>query len=117
MGEEHRKRKRYFKVHLLEEELALLDVKASEAGMSKSEFIRNMIVYGAAHERTMFSKKDTATLIYELNRIGNNINQIAWVANANKVVDEGEFEGVKIALMELLSEYDKFVRGKSNGTY
>ena len=117
MAEEHRRRQRYFKVHLLDEELALLDAKSDEAGMSKSEFIRNMIMFGAAHERTIFSKDDSAALIYELNRIGNNINQIAYWANAKKNIEERDFQSMYDNYMELLSAYDKFIRGKSNGDY
>ena len=117
MGEKHRKRQRYFKVHLLEEELAILDAKADEAEMNKSEYIRNMIMFGAAHERTIFSKKDSEALIYELNRIGNNINQIAYRANANRIIDERDFQSMYDNYMELLSAYDKFIRGKSHGDY
>lgn len=117
MGEEHRRRKRYFKVHLLEEELAILDAKADEAEMSKSEFIRNMILFGAAHERTTFSKADSEALIYELNRIGNNINQIAYRANANKAIDQRDFRNMYDTYMDLLSAYDRFIRGKADGDY
>lgn len=115
--EENRKRKRKLNVYLLEEELAILDAKADEAEMNKSEYIRNMIMFGAAHERTIFSRKDSEALIYELNRIGNNINQIAYRANANRVIDERDFQNMYDNYMELLSAYDKFIRGKSNGDY
>lgn len=113
MGEDSRKRKRYFKVHLLDEELEILKAKADEAEMNKSEYIRNMIMFGAAHERTVFSKKDSETLIYEINRIGNNVNQIALVANTYKIVDEYEFQNLYQSYLELLSLYDKFIRGKA----
>lgn len=117
MGEESRRRKRYFKVHLLDEELSLLDMKADEASMSKSEFIRNMILFGAAHERTMFSKEDSRALIYELNRIGNNVNQIAVRVNTNRAVDERDFQSLRDNFLELLGAYDDFIRGKGNGNY
>lgn len=117
MGEDSRKRQRYFKVHLLDEELEILNAKADEAGMNKSEYIRNMILFGAAHERTLFSKKDTESLLYEINRIGNNINQIAYRANANKTIDERDFRDMYTNYTELLSVYDKFIRGKTNGDY
>ena len=117
MGEDSRKRQRYFKVHLLDEELEILNAKADEAGMNKSEYIRNMILFGVAHERTLFSKKDTESLLYEINRIGNNINQIAYRANANKTIDERDFQDMYTNYTELLSVYDKFIRGKTNGDY
>lgn len=117
LGEENRKRQRYFKVHLLDEELAILDAKADEADMTKSEYIRNIIMFGAAHERTVFSKKDAEALLYEINRIGNNINQIAYRANSNKQIDERDFVSMYDNYMELLAAYDKFIRGNSNGDY
>lgn len=111
MGEEHRKRQRYFKVHLLDEELAILDAKADEAGMSKSEFVRNVILFGAAHERTNFTKKESEALFYELNRIGNNINQIAFRANSRKTVDERDFKGLYDNYVELLAAYERLIVG------
>jgi len=117
MGEANRKRTRKLNVYLLDEELAIFDAKADEAEMSKSAFIRNMIMFGEVHERTMFSKKDTEALLYEVNRIGNNINQIAFRANSNKTIDERDFQNMYDNYMELLSVYDKFMRGKSNGDY
>jgi len=117
MGERSRKRTRKLNVYLLDEELAILEAKSDEAQMSKSEYIRNMIMFGAAHERTMFSKKDTEALLYEINRIGNNLNQIAYRANSNKTIDERDFQSMYYNYLELLSVYDKFMRGKANGDY
>ena len=112
MGEEHRKRQRYFKVHLLDEELAILEAKADEAGLNKSDYIRNMIMFGAAHERTKFTKQTGEKIVYELNRIGNNINQIAFRANSNKTIDERDFLSLYDNYMELLAECDRFLRSK-----
>lgn len=117
MGEESRKRKRYFKVHLLDEELAILDAKADEAEMSKSEYIRNVILFGAAHRRTVFSKEDTKELIYEINRIGNNLNQIAYRANSNRTIDERDFQNLYDNYVDLLGQFDDFVMGRYNGNY
>lgn len=117
MAEENRKRKRYFKVHLLDEELAILDAKADELEMSKSEYIRNIIVFGTAYKRSIFSKEETKEFIYEINRIGNNLNQIAYRANANKTIDEIDFQNLYDNYIELLGQFDYFVRGKYNGNY
>ena len=117
MSTPSRQRNRQFSVYLLEEEMAILEAKKDEAGMTKSEFIRNMILFGAAHERTTFSKADSEALIYELNRIGNNINQIAFRANANRTIDWRDFRSMYDDYMELLSAYDQFIRGKATGDY
>lgn len=115
MAEESRKRKRKLNVYLLDKELEILNAKADEANMNKSDYIRNVILFGAAHERTMFSRREAEKLHYEINRIGNNINQIAYRANANKTIDERDFKNMYQNYMELLSIYDNFIRGKING--
>ena len=115
MGEANRKRTRKLNVYLLDEELEILNAKIDEANMSKSEYIRNMILFGAAHERTMFTKKETEALLYEINRIGNNLNQIAYRANANGMINTKDFQDLYENYTELLSTYDQLIRGKSNG--
>lgn len=109
MSEESRKRNRCFNVRLLEEELAILDAKADEAQMTKSEYIRNMILFGAAHERANFSKKDTKAMLYELNRIGNNINQIAYATNVTRVIREDDFVSLRFNFIDLLGQYEKLI--------
>ena len=111
MSAPNRRRTRQFSVYLLEEEMAILEAKIDEAEMTKSEYIRNMILFGAAHERTIFSKADAQRIIYELNRIGNNLNQIAYQANRRLGVDEQDFLSLYDNYMQLLSSYDNFVRG------
>ena len=115
MGDEHRKRKNLFTLRLFDEELAILDAKADEAGMNKSDFLRNMILFGAAHERTAFSKEDSKALIYELNRIGNNINQLAYLSNASHSVCSENFDQLTSDYFELLSVFENFMRGKNDG--
>ncbi|BAL01884.1 hypothetical protein OBV_p-00290 (plasmid) [Oscillibacter valericigenes Sjm18-20] len=112
MEEKNRKRKRKLNVYLLDEELAILEAKADEAELTKSDYIRNMILFGAAHERTVFSKSIGEKIEYELNRIGNNINQVAVRANSNKTIDERDFLSLYDNYMELLAECDQFLRGK-----
>jgi len=109
MSEEIRKRNRCFNVRLLEEELAILEAKADEAQMTKSEYIRNMILFGAAHERTNFSKKETKAMLYELNRIGNNINQIAYATNVTCVISEDDFVYLRFNFIDLLGQYEKLI--------
>ena len=77
MANENRNRKNGFFVYMLDEEKQVLEKKAEKANMSKSEYIRNVILFGAARRATKFSTEDTREIIYELNRIGNNINQRA----------------------------------------
>ena len=110
MAEIHRKRERKFTVHLLDEELAILDAKADEAEQTKSEYIRNMILFGAAHKKTNFTKDETEKLRYEINRIGNNINQIAYAMNQSEEFDEQKFISLQDSYIKLLGLFDKFIQ-------
>jgi len=111
MNTPSRIRDRQFSVYLFEEEMAVLEAKKDEANMTKSEYIRNMILFGAAHERTNFAKEYSEKMIYEINRIGNNLNQIAYRANSSKNVDQHDFITMYDNYVQLLSAYDNFVRG------
>ncbi|NBK99396.1 MAG: plasmid mobilization relaxosome protein MobC [Erysipelotrichia bacterium] len=49
-------------------------------------------------------------MIYEINRIGNNLNQVAYRANSSKNIDQHAFITMYDSYMQLLSAYDNFVR-------
>lgn len=110
MAEIHRKRTRKFTVHLLDEELAILDAKADETGLSKSEYIRNMILYGAPHRITNVSPEDTRKFLFEMNRIGNNLNQIAAYVNSAKKVDSDDIMGLRTLFEELYDVVERYVK-------
>ncbi len=95
MAEENRKRKRYFKVHLYDDELAILDAKADEVGLSKSEYIRNLIVFGSTIKPTNFSDEYAHSLLVQMSRIGNNLNQIAMRVNAANGFNGNELDDVR----------------------
>ena len=96
-------------LYLLEEEKVMLDKKADEAGMSKSELIRNLIMYGAAYERHKFSNEYARKILYEINRIGNNLNQIAYVANNTKYFSQDEFDKMVKSYNDLLRYYTEYM--------
>lgn len=83
----NRVRTKQINVYLFEEELQLLETKSKEAGVSKSEYIRNVIIFGSSQRNTNFSEEEAEKLIYEVGKIGNNINQIARYVNMQKSVD------------------------------
>jgi len=113
MAEHHRKRKRNLTVFFTDEERELLDAKADDAEMSKAGYIRNIILFGAAHKKTVFSDEYGEEIRCRLNGIGNNINQIAQKANATSIFDNGDMDLFYENFIELLSVYDEFIRGKS----
>jgi hypothetical protein len=108
MGEEGRMRKRKLNVYLLEEEYEVLIAKTVEADMSISEYIRNVILYGAAHKTTYFSKEMQNKILTELSRIGNNVNQFARVANSVKTVNQDDVENIIAAIADINDMYFKY---------
>ena len=115
MSEENRKRNRYFKVHLLEEEFVLLEIKAEEAGMTKSEYIRNMIMFGYAKERTVFSRELERKIRNELNMIGSNINQIAIRVNTNRDIYSEDLRILREQYNNMLDLYQRIFKEENYG--
>jgi len=102
MGEQHRNRNKNIRVWLSEEEHALLSKKANMENMSMSEFVRRMILFGAERVKTNFTREESQKIIYELNLIGNNINQIAYRVNAKATVDNNDFSELRDEFVEYL---------------
>jgi hypothetical protein len=81
------------KINLKPEEYDRIEAAAEEDGVTKAEWIRRRIGAEIDEEdrRSRRSSVETKAadprLLYELNRIGNNLNQIATRSNANKAVD------------------------------
>lgn len=97
MGKE-RFRKRDFHVMLFDEELEILEKKAKSFGMNKTEYIRDMIVRGEVsgnRKASLVSDEKYKNLLYEVNRIGNNLNQIAYNSNLKKSTGKEEIAGLK----------------------
>lgn len=106
---EKRLRNYSYPLRLLDEELEILEIKAHEAGLSKADFLRNMILYGAAHKRTLLTEEYAEKIRYELNRIGNNINQIAYWANTLKGVDREMIDALVNDYNDLLGEFERVI--------
>lgn len=108
MAEKDRFRTREIRVKLSEEEYATILAKTAEAEMPISDAIRSLIVFGNIKAEWLDeeSKKRVDELCeliekvrYEVNRIGNNINQIAY--NTNLIYDT--------SLAELKQAYEQTV--------
>ena len=84
-----------FHFFLSEQEAEIFEQKCKQLGISKSEFIRNCILYGSTVKKTMFSDEKADRIIYEMNRIGNNINQIAHFVNMEHTVAPDDFERIR----------------------
>ena len=101
MSEKSRYRTRTFKVYLFNEELQLLNDKATALNMTKSAYIRDLILFGQTRQA---EDKNYEKVIYELNKIGSNINQLAYIANS-----EFSTNGIEIIsnYQELLEQFDE----------
>lgn len=108
MGEEHRRRKRRVEFRIFEEELRILEDQCERFSMSKSEFLRNCILFGGVYRPERLEKDEIKKLIYELNRIGNNINQIAYNTNSKKSTDREDMLALTHEFNEFRALYREF---------
>ena len=95
------------KFRVTEEEAAEIRRKAAAAGMNVSRFLRTSAVKSRV---VLYNTADIYGLRSDLRRIGNNINQIAMVANSNRSVylsDVRELRKQFSELSEKLNEYLK----------
>ena len=77
-----RDRKSGFYLNLMQQEVELLKKKSESYGMTRSEYLRNLIVFGSVRAQSKLSDSQFQDLLNELNHIGVNINQIARSVNA-----------------------------------
>ncbi|MBQ0065006.1 MAG: plasmid mobilization relaxosome protein MobC [Firmicutes bacterium] len=82
--EENRKRKHIAKCRLNDEEFELFNHKVDKTKLSKDEFIRSAIFNSRIVEKPNIDFYNIKT---ELNRIGNNLNQLCRLANSGLAVD------------------------------
>ena len=84
-----RKRNRHVSVWMTEQEYRHLKKQAEKAGLGIDPFIRNLV---AGVEIKPRPPEKYAALLRELSGIGNNINQLAYCANARGSAREEEIE-------------------------
>lgn len=89
----NRTRETQLKFRVNEEEKNFIDIKMKEANISNREaYLRKMAIDGAIITSNF---EETKKLIFELNKIGTNINQIAHIANTNATIQKEEIEELK----------------------
>lgn len=122
MNDKKRFRNNRFGVRLFDEEAEILENKAKEQGLSKTEYIREIILYSEIkkNNRKILSDEKFTKLLYEINRIGNNINQIAYNSNLIKSTGKEEIEGLKKqydSLLQLYTDTFLFQEEEDSGNY
>lgn len=84
-------------VRMTPEEKENLKRKASEAHMTVSKYIIHL-----SQTKRVILKDDIAELTVEISRIGNNINQIAYIGNYQKFVNKAQLKVVSEYLNEII---------------
>lgn len=96
----NRKRKKQIHIFLSEDELNIVDENSKYSGITRSEYIRSLIKNGVVIHYEMQGIKD---IMYELNKIGTNINQVARKVNENDIATYNEIQELKLQV-EKMSE-------------
>ena len=92
-------------VRVSDSEKEMIRTKAKQANMSLSEY-----VVALAKERKIFNLPELPNLIFQISKIGVNINQIATVANSKKSVSTSEIEKTQEYQKEIISLVSKILR-------
>ncbi|WP_174853039.1 MobC family plasmid mobilization relaxosome protein [Streptococcus suis] len=104
---DYRYRTNLKKVFLTDRELAQLNDCISQSRCKTfSEYARKVLL----DPNRNFITIDTTTyqdLVFELRRIGNNINQIARVVNQTHLISKEQLQGLRQGMAELVSEVEK----------
>lgn len=95
--------RRFLKVGMSEELYNSLQFNANCLNITLSKYCREVLENGYIVK----SNNDYGLVLYHLNKIGNNINQIARFTNSNKSLD--------IQIYNLLLEIDDYLKELSNG--
>lgn len=93
-------------VWLTEAENTQLEAKATAAGLSAASYLRASALGDAgprARRRPTIEKELLGSAIAELNRVGNNVNQIARMGNIGKDIDPGFYEATGEELRRVLA--------------
>ena len=109
MAEKDRVRTKQFRFTLLPEENAMLTKNAFEYGLSKSKYLRKLILAESLAGKQWHMGRDQAKqLIYEVNRIGNNVNQIAYNTNVVRFSSNKDLGVLQAKYFELMTLFCQF---------
>lgn len=102
---DNRLREERYEVRLLKEEMDIFKRKSELAGKDRAEYFRDFLLFGNPIVRDILNDIDADRIIFELNRIGNNINQIAYHSNMKCEVSMNDFQSLKESYDNLLELY------------
>lgn len=97
-------------IRVSERERRVIEEKAAATGMTPSAYIRTMALDGGNVDMT--SHEDRQKLMYELSTIGNNINQIARMANTNVFISKSDVQEVNEQLKQIQRLLLQYIRNR-----
>lgn len=97
--EEKRLRNEQIRLRLTKEEEKVLDEKTSKAGLSRNEFLRRLILGEQVYKR---KEKDFKNYAYQVNRVGNNLNQLVKILR-NKELNKKDLLEIEKTIHEIKS--------------
>lgn len=96
---EKRLRNEQIRLRLTKEEEKVLDDKTSKAGISRNEFLRKLILGEQVYKR---KEKDFKNYAYQVNRVGNNLNQLVKILR-NKELNKKDLLEIEKTIDEIKS--------------
>lgn len=85
--------------------MELLEKKAESFHLSRSDYLRSLIVWGMAKGQSKLTDEQFRLFIKELNHIGININQIARRVNEARNASREDYDLLELHYEQLLDLY------------
>ena len=103
----------WFNFRLTEKEHRWLQRRAKSCGLTMSAYVRQII---NGYKPRESPPADYHSMTREIKAIGNNLNQLAFVANATGLIDEAAYFENAAQLRDALKRIEKAVVGTADGT-
>ena len=97
-------------IRVSERERRQIEEKAVATGMTQSVYIRTMLLESGNVDTTIHD--DRQKLLHELSAIGNNINQIARMANTNVFISKSDVQEVNEQLKQIQRLLLQYIRNR-----
>ena len=104
------KRKNMISLCLSDDEMMKVDILSSALNVPRATAVREILVLNAEVFLSKMRKNENKDLVLELNKIGNNLNQITKKINANiDIFLSGENEAIALTLDEINDRFKKIL--------
>lgn len=115
MAEKHRIRKKQIHLYVTDDEYKVLQDKSDYVGMNISQFIRNIILDDNIKKLPVDEIIETSKAInnykFEINKIGNNINQLVKVIHENNdLYFEEQIQEAMSKIESVMNTFDELTK-------